>query len=196
VLRATVCLRGGGPFFRRFIVRTSAGGFSLPSASHNKRLSPTSIEKKPAGTLSSCSGSSIRFLRFTRVFLSVTCALWSYALSTARPVGRKQKAAGGVPRASRPHQQGFKEGTLAIPSRLARDSSQARFRDRAGLAHSQETVDAPGWPGTGSSSSSPGRDSISRVTSERTGLVRSGEQWLQSFSAMRESPGGKEVRRK
>ena len=131
-------LRGGGPFFRPFIVRTSAGGFSLPSASNSKRLSPTSIEKKPAGTLSSCGGSSIRFLRFTRVFLSVTCALWSYALSTARQVGRKQMAAGGVPKASLPHQQGFKKGSLAIPSRLSRDSSQACFRDRAGLAHGQE----------------------------------------------------------
>src|SRR5450755_783883 len=58
-------------------------------------------------------------------------------LSTARP-GRKQMAAGGVPKVSVPHQQGFKNGTLAIPSRLARDSSQAYLRDRAGLAHGQQ----------------------------------------------------------
>ena len=51
---------------------------------------------------------------------------------------RKQMAAGGVPKASLPREQGIKKGALAIPSRLARDSSQACFRDRAGLAHGQE----------------------------------------------------------
>src|SRR5450432_3059878 len=35
---------------------------------------------------------------------------------------------------SLPHQHGFKDGTLAIPIGLARDSSQAYLRDRAGLA--------------------------------------------------------------
>src|SRR5450755_3480008 len=35
-------------------------------------------------------------------------------------------------------------------------------------------------------------DSHHPCYSEHTGLIRSGEQWLQSFSARRESPGGKE----
>jgi hypothetical protein len=116
--RLSVLFTRRGAFFRRFIVRTSAGGFSLPSASNSKRLSPTSIEKKPAGTLSSCSGSSIRFLRFTRVFLSVTCALWSYALSTARPVGLANRRR---PEACRRHH-----------FRTSRDSKRVRWRSHRG----------------------------------------------------------------
>ena len=66
------------------------------------------------------------------------CALVVRIVNCETSGPRKQMAAGGVPKASLPHQQGFKKGTLTIPSRLARDSSQACFRDRAGLAHGQE----------------------------------------------------------
>src|SRR5450432_2425802 len=50
------------------------------------------------------------------------------------------------PDASLRRYQGIKKRTLAIPSRLARDSSQASFRDRAGLACGQEQkILLDGW---------------------------------------------------
>ena len=94
MLRDCLLARWVALFFDASIVRTSAGGFSLPSASNSKLLLPTSIEKKPAGKLSSCSEAQSDFLRFNKMFLSVTCALCSHALSTARR--GKEKA--GVPR--------------------------------------------------------------------------------------------------
>jgi hypothetical protein len=61
---------------------------------------------------------------------------WTSRVTETR--GWKNDVARGVPIASLPGEQGIKKGTLAIPPRLARDSSQANFRDRAGLAHGQE----------------------------------------------------------